>query len=95
MQLAPLTDQSLASNSAFQALMCETKHWGRLIDFLVITEIKGLLLFLFVCLIFFFFSSDFFILPPGLGYLLKELHAEMLNSRENSVIQHHSPLGNS
>lgn len=55
MQLAPLTDQSLASNSAFQALMCETKHWGRLIDFLVITEIKGLLLFLFVCLIFIFF----------------------------------------
>lgn len=85
------TDQSLASNSAFPALMCETKHWGHLIDFLVITKIKGLLLF--VCLI--FFASDFFILPPGLGYLLKELHAEMLNSRENSVIQHHSPLGNS
>lgn len=49
----------------------------------------------FVCLFDFFFASDFFILPPGLGYLLKELHAEMLNSRENSVIQHHSPLGNS
>lgn len=72
--------------------MCETKRWGSLIDFLVITEIKGLLLF--VCL-FDFFASDFFIPPPGLGYVLKELHAEMLNSRENSVIQHYSLLGNS
>lgn len=92
MQLAPLSDQSLAPNSAFQALMCETKHWGNLIDFLVITEIKGLLLF--VCL-FDFFAAGFFIPPPGLGYVLKELHAEMLNSRENSVIQHYSLLGNS
>lgn len=64
LQLAQHSDRYLASNSAFHALMYETKHWGSLIDLLVITEIKAFV-GLFVCLI---FASDFFILPPGLGY---------------------------
>lgn len=49
LQLAQHSDQYLASDSGFQALMYDRKHLGSLIVLLVITEIKGLV-GLFACL---------------------------------------------